>query len=254
MLDMSFFLFLALVAPLVDLWFYPRLQRATAAGKPGVRTRYHLIVSASLWLLAGIAISLAMRRHLPWSDFRLAVASPLRLAAGLGFVILYLAIALRQRSALLANPERLQRLMLKHATSDALLPHTPTELRSFHVLSLSAGVCEEIVYRGFMLWFAATWIGLWPALLLTSFLFGMAHIYLGKRHVVRAAIAGVFLGLVAVGSASLWPAIAIHALADILSGDLGYRALRSEPFEQVRDERLRETVGDGVDGAALLVE
>ncbi|HEX7190379.1 MAG TPA: CPBP family intramembrane glutamic endopeptidase [Thermoanaerobaculia bacterium] len=226
MLDMCFFLFVALLSPLPDLVLYPRMRRATEAGAPGVRSRYHLLGAASLWLLAGVAVTLAMRRPLPWSDLRLGVPSLLRLAAGTALVVAYGVLALRQRRALLAKPERLQRLMQKHASAGALVPHTRAEVRSFTVLALSAGVCEEIVYRGFMLWFAAMWLGLWPGLLVSSLLFGLAHLYLGWKHVLRTSIAGVFFALVAVASASLWPAIALHAFIDILGGDLGFRSLQ----------------------------
>jgi membrane protease YdiL (CAAX protease family) len=227
MMNMSFFLFVAFLFPLADLWFYPRLQRATAAGTPGARARYHLIGSASLWLLAGCAVALVLRRQQPWSDLRLDVPSPLRLAAGLALVIAYIAYVMRQRRVLIRKPDRLRALAEKGASTIALVPHTETEVKTFEVLSVSAGVCEEIIYRGFMLWFASMWIGLWPGVLVTSVLFGLAHVYLGKKYIVRTAFGGVLFGVIAVGSASLWPAILLHAFTDLLSGDLSYRAVRT---------------------------
>lgn len=224
MLNTSFFLFVAFLAPLADLWLYPWLQRTTA---PGARIRYHLIGAASLWLMAGIAVALVLRHPQPWSDLRLDVPSPLRLAAGLALVIAYIAFVMKQRRALLGKPERLRGLLQKHASTVALAPHTPAEVKSFAVLSVSAGVCEEIVYRGFMLWFVAIWIGLWPAVLATSVLFGIAHGYLGRKYVVRTALGGVLFGVIVVGSASLWPAIVLHAFTDLFSGDLFYRALKT---------------------------
>ena len=255
MLNAYFFIFVAFLAPLADLWFYPRMQRAAAAGTPGVRSRYHLFGAVFLWLLAGIAVALAIRSHLAWSELRLGTPPLLRLAAGLAFAALYVALALRQRRILLANPERLQRLMRKHASTAGLAPHTPREVRSFNVLAVSAGVCEEVVYRGFMLWFAAMWLGLWPGVLLSSLLFGAAHLYLGWKYTIRTSIAGLFFALVAVASASLWPAIILHAFVDILGGDLSFRSFQPlEALEEVRHERLGEAIGDGADSAGLLVE
>ena len=191
MLTITFFLLVALFAPLPDLYFYPLLQRATAAGVPGARERYHLLGSASIWLVATGAVAVVLQHSQPWSDLRLAVPSPLRLAAGFVLVIAYIVYVMTQRRALIGKPERLRRMAEKNASIEALVPHTPSEVKTFRVLSVSAGVCEEIVYRGFMLWFATTWIGLWPALVLTSILFGVAHTYLGRKHVLRAGIAGV---------------------------------------------------------------
>lgn len=247
MLNIGLLLFVALVFPLLDLFLYPRVG-------PGGRTRYYLISSAWMWLPAVAAAALAVRRHQPWSDLRLDAPSPLRLAAGFALVIAYIALALKQRRSLLRRPERLRQLMQKHSTTDGLIPRTRTEARTYVLFAVTAGISEEIVYRGFILWLATTWIGLWPALLATSLLFGSAHAYLGRAQVVRVTVVGAVFGLIAVGSASLWPVILLHIFVDLLSGDLGYRALRSEPFEQVRYERLGEAVGDGADGAALLVE
>ena len=226
MLTICFVVFVVLFS-VSDLYFYPRLQRATAAGSPDARVRYHLIGSASLWVLAGCSIALAARNPRPWSDLRLDVPSPIRLAAGLALVIAYIAYVMKQRRRLIANPDRLRRMLEKHSSTTALVPHTPTEVKTFAVLSVSAGVCEEILYRGFMLWFATMWIGLWPALLVTAVLFGIAHAYLGRKYVVRTALGGVLFGVIAVASASLWPAVLLHAFTDLLSGDLFYRAVRT---------------------------
>ncbi|HEX3109931.1 MAG TPA: CPBP family intramembrane glutamic endopeptidase [Thermoanaerobaculia bacterium] len=252
MLNVGFFLFVALLFPLPDLWLYPRLQRATAAGVPGARTRYYLLGAATLWLLAGCAVALAIRSHVAWNDLRLGIPTPLRFAAGAAVVIAYVIFAMRQRHRLLAKPERLRRVIKQHDTETALMPHTRSEARSFRVLAVTAGVCEEVVYRGFMIWCATLWLGLWPAVIVSSLVFGVGHLYLGRKHVLRTSIVGLFLALLAVASASLWPGIVLHAFIDLYGGDIGFRSL--EAFEQVRDERLRETIGNGADGAALLVE
>ena len=249
------FVVLLLLFSVSDLYFYPLLQRATAAGSRNARARYHLIGSASLWVLAGCAIALVAPHPRPWSELRLDIPSPLRLAAGCALVIAYMALVLKQRRGLIAKPDRLRAMMRKHPSTEALIPHTPAEVKTFAVLSVSAGVGEEILYRGFLLWLATTWIGLWPAVLVTSALFGVAHAYLGPKHIVRVFIGGIVFCLLAIGSASLLPAILLHVVTDLVSGDLGYRAYAgSEPFEEVRHEGLGEAIGNGADGAALLVE
>jgi hypothetical protein len=254
MLNIAFFLFVALLFPLTDLWLYPRLQRATAEGVSGARVRYHLLGAVMLWLLGASSVTLVLRERQPWRDLRLDVASPIRLGAGLAVVIAYIAYVMTKRPALVRSPERLRRLVQKHAYAQALAPHTPAEAKTFALLSVSAGVWEEIVYRGFMLWFATMWIGLWPAAVATSLLFGVAHVYLGKKQIPRTAAAGLLFAVLAIATGSLLPGIVLHAFTDLFSGDLFYRASRSEALEQVGHERLRETIGNGADGAALLVE
>ena len=40
-----------------------------------------------------------------------------------------------------------------------LLPHTPGELRGFNLLSITAGICEEVLYRSYIWWYVAVWTG-----------------------------------------------------------------------------------------------
>ena len=229
MLALSLFLFIACVAPLADLWFYPRLERAAATGAAGVRARFYRIGALSSWLLTACVIAVAAERRLPWSELRLGIPTPLRAAIGAAFAIVYSIVAFAQRRALVADPPRLVRVMRKYATANALLPHTRSEFGTFSFLAVTAGVCEEVVYRGFVLWFAAAWLGVWGGVVVSSLLFGFAHIYLGLKHVIRTAMAGLIFALVVLAASSLVPAMIIHALADLIGGDLGFRALSAAP-------------------------
>jgi membrane protease YdiL (CAAX protease family) len=105
-----------------------------------------------------------------------------------------------------------------------LLPRTPGERRGFAAVSITAGICEELLFRGFLMWYFAGW-GIVAAVVVSSLLFGFAHIYQGIQSVPRTGILGLVLCLIVVAAGSLWPAIIIHAAIDLNSGDLGYRAL-----------------------------
>jgi membrane protease YdiL (CAAX protease family) len=69
-------------------------------------------------------------------------------------------------------------------------------------------------------------VGTVAAVVVSSAFFGSAHIYLGGRHFLSAAVGGVFFALVVLASGSLWAAMIIHAAADLSSGELGYHASR----------------------------
>ncbi len=64
-------------------------------------------------------------------------------------------------------------------------------------------------------------------MILSSIVFGCAHIYLGVAQVPRTAIVGFMLALIVVAAGSLWPAIAIHAALDLSSGEIGFRVGRA---------------------------
>ena len=109
-----------------------------------------------------------------------------------------------------------------------LLPRTRGERGGFVALSITAGICEELLFRGFVLWYATMWTGPIGGFLISSALFGLMHLYLGAPHVPRTTIIGIFFYVVAVSAGSLLPAMLCHALVDLLSGDLGYRALAGD--------------------------
>lgn len=109
-----------------------------------------------------------------------------------------------------------------------LLPRTDEEAAHFRVLSVTAGICEEIVYRGYLIWYLAVFIGPWPAALAAGVLFGVLHLYQGTQGISRAGALGVVMALLYVGSGSLlWPMI-LHAAVDLNGGAIGRRVVTAE--------------------------
>ena len=223
--DPLLFAFL-LLAPLVEWrWTWPRYLRRLASGEPGVRLRYLRSIVIGAWLptIALFGVWTAFRR--PWTSLLLAGDATWRLAAGLVFSAALVALLVAQRRAILKSPRTIERVRatLKHA--EPLIPHTPSERKAFWLVSFTAGVCEETLYRGFMTWYLATWIGFVPAVLVSAVLFGVGHIYLGLAQVPKTAVVGLLFAGIALASGSLWPAMLLHAAVDWNSGELGFRIL-----------------------------
>jgi hypothetical protein len=110
-----------------------------------------------------------------------------------------------------------------HAASiQTLLPQRAVEILLWIGVSISAGICEEFVFRGyFQKQFEAFSHSRWIALFLQSLLFGVSHGYQGIDACVRIAIYGSLFGLLAVWRKSLRPGMMAHAWSDILSGIFG---------------------------------
>jgi membrane protease YdiL (CAAX protease family) len=97
------------------------------------------------------------------------------------------------------------------------LPHTRRErLFMLLVIAPSAALCEEVVYRGFLLVLLAPLIGSWPANAVQASLFGFHHG--GVRQGVMPFLArtgiGVVFGFMAMRMGSLSLVVAIHYLLD----------------------------------------
>lgn len=106
------------------------------------------------------------------------------------------------------------------------LPHTARELHNFFGVSITAGVVEEIVYRGFVLWYLVQFMPLWVAVIVASVIFGLGHSYQGINGASRAGLVGLAFGILYVGTGSIWLPIIAHMLLDVLQGGTIYELLR----------------------------
>ena len=85
-------------------------------------------------------------------------------------------------------------------------------------MAVTAGVCEELIFRGFGIAYVR-W--LWPGathfwlVALTAAGFGFAHLYQGARGVILTGVVGAVLASLVLATGSLYPAMAIHALVDL---------------------------------------
>jgi membrane protease YdiL (CAAX protease family) len=112
---------------------------------------------------------------------------------------------------------------INHAVSiQTFLPRKPLEIALWISVSISAGISEEIAFRGyFQRQFGALTGSKWAAVCLQAVLFGVGHGYQGIQAMAKIALFGVLCGALAIWRGSLRPGIMAHALADILSGILG---------------------------------
>ena len=207
-----------------------RISRAIRAGAPGARMRFYRSTVAAEWLAALYVFALWFVWRRSWSALWLDAVRPLRFFFGcllaLG-VIIFFVLQIRKVQKAMARPKVAASLRQKLAFAHALVPETPAERRTFWLVSLTAGVCEEIIYRGFLIWLVANWTGLIAAVVISSIVFGLGHIYLGVVQVPRTAIVGFVLALVVLASGSLLPAILIHAAIDLNSGEIAFRVAQA---------------------------
>jgi uncharacterized protein len=215
----------ALLPALEAGWLYPRFTRAVAAGRPGARPRYYALVTAVLWGFTGAVLAAWAVDRRPWAALYLRPARPLGVWLGLGLSVAYAGMVLLQMRALLARPGGRARVRSALGGAGVLLPRTAGERLGFVLVSLTAGICEEVLYRGFVTWYCAAWTGLIVAVPLSAVLFGIAHVYQGVRQVPRTALMGLGLAGVVIAGGSLWPAVVLHAVIDIVGGEVGYVGL-----------------------------
>lgn len=107
------------------------------------------------------------------------------------------------------------------------MPQSNREYRSFFGLSITAGIVEETIYRGFVFWYLAQLMPLWAVVLVSSLAFGLGHSYQGAGGIVRVTLIGIAAGALYLYSGSIWLPIVAHALLDILQGAMTLEILRN---------------------------
>jgi membrane protease YdiL (CAAX protease family) len=104
-----------------------------------------------------------------------------------------------------------------HATL-ALLPRTRRERHLFTVVGLTAGICEEWLYRGFFMAVVAALAGGLPTIVLVlvaAGAFGLAHAYQGVVGMLTTAVLGGVLAALYLDTRSLLLPVLLHAAIDL---------------------------------------
>lgn len=100
-----------------------------------------------------------------------------------------------------------------------IFPQGRVEYWYWIALSISAGICEEAIYRGYLQrQFIALTRNVPAGIFLSGILFGAAHSYQGVRHAVPIGILGVLGGLLAYWCKSVRPGMIAHTLQDLIGG------------------------------------
>ena len=204
-----------------------KLQRLLAKPRvePAERLSLYGSTIAFQWLATAVAAWRAWAHGFTGAQLGLAIPGRLRLlmvtVVGAVLIVTLQWLNLR-RMGRSASPLRWP----LQALAERILPQSTTELIPFFVLSVTAGLCEEFLYRGFAMAVLSR-MGL-PAgvvILLSSVIFGLAHLYQGRAGFVSTMVLGILFGGSRAVLGSLVPAAVWHMAVDVVAGTAGPRYL-----------------------------
>jgi membrane protease YdiL (CAAX protease family) len=209
---------LAAAMPLLGLWDFRRLRRWLAAGRADARLITYRWSMALLWGAAAVFVAwwLALDRDFGQARMGFDPTGWEWLAVGVGLAAVVLVVI--QAVAVLRDPAKQAEVREKVRDLEPIVPRTPTEGYAFGFLSFTAGVCEEILYRGLLLSAFSASIGLWPAVAVSSAIFGFGHAYQGGVGILKTGLIGVAMALLTVFSGTIWIAALLHMVIDATSG------------------------------------
>ncbi|KAB2969678.1 MAG: CPBP family intramembrane metalloprotease [Thermoanaerobaculia bacterium] len=216
----------AVLFPWSGVWEYRRLVRWNASELPDARVRHYNWIAAWEWVSVAVFLSwwFSTGRRAATLGLVLDPSGWQWLAITVGVVLS--ALLVLQMISITRSPELLSVVRGKLGVLADMVPRSEREQRAFTRLSVTAGVCEEILYRGLVLTILTEAIGTWPAVLVSSAVFGLGHIYQGPLGFVRTTAVGLALALLTVFSGSLLTAIVVHVVMDVTSGRTMGTAIR----------------------------
>jgi membrane protease YdiL (CAAX protease family) len=110
--------------------------------------------------------------------------------------------------------------------AERILPQSRKELLPYLALAVTAGLCEEFLFRGFvMAALSQARLRVWDVILLSSVLFGLAHLYQGRGGLVSTLVIGTVFGTARIAYDGLVPIVAWHMTFDAVAGVAGPRYL-----------------------------
>jgi membrane protease YdiL (CAAX protease family) len=202
-LALIFLTFLFVLIPVAVL----RRARTAPAPDPGRRLLYYGLICVQLACFGLLSWCVAARLRIPlWHLPR----SPLLAWAGAGALVALFFYALA--------PYRRARIARGDMRAFTMAPGKD-QLGAWALVSLSAGVAEELTYRGVasaILLYAG--LPAWAVVLAVSAAFALGHADRGWFHVAATFGIAALLHLLVLVSGSLWPAMAAHAVYDFFAG------------------------------------
>jgi uncharacterized protein len=107
------------------------------------------------------------------------------------------------------------------------LPHTILEDSVFLLVALTAGICEEMIFRGYLQYQFTSWTRNAAAgIVLQAIAFGAAHAYQGATGSIVIAFYGCMFGWLAWWRKSLRPGMLAHFLQDGIGGLVLARSMK----------------------------
>jgi len=215
---------------------YRQLKRDLANGDPQARTRIYRQALAFEWISAILAMAAlgfdwnklnpkflaldgsSLMQSLPANgNFNRGALTGIVAGVALGTAGFILARLRANRHAASSAATPVVRLRKLLPDFSALLPVTTQERLLWCAVALSAGICEEVVFRGWLLATLHSPVGMAGTALiaLAAAIFGLAHAYQKITGVVLTTLAGVLFCVLYIKTGSLLVPILLHILIDI---------------------------------------
>ena len=233
-LDHLFFVIIGIALPVLSL-IRGKVEMNEMKIKAEDKRRFYFANAGVLWFGAGIVLMLWLVAGREFIELGLRLPHIDHIVIGLTalFIVAYLIETITELKKEGSSEEILK--------SAAFLPQNPRELMDFTFLAFSAGICEEVVYRGFLVNYLMTIIydpivAFNVAVIFPAIIFGVVHMYQGTKAVLKISIMSLLFSTIFIFSQSLLIVILLHIAVDVVGGFLGMSIAMEDNETRMEEE------------------
>jgi len=195
---------------------YPLFVELVKRNPKVVRRSVYISNIIMLWSLAIAVIVIWIYAQRTYNELGLTSLRGDSAVVSLVVVIVLIAMVIQYYKALLQSERKHHWVFVPE-----LLPRTNSELKLFLYLSATAGITEELLFRGYLMWYLSHYGNIGFTILVSSFLFTLAHAYQGFRATLVIFPVALVLCLLYVYSNSLLVPMLLHAAMNSYAGVFG---------------------------------
>lgn len=219
------FLYLALGDGIIGKCLYTRLQEDIQI-KQNARVLFYIKTMILLWGLTIIMLITSYLIDIPFAEYGLKLPDinfvsinsfeertiSIFIGACIGTIISF--IAMKKSKKFQSHTEK------QMSTFSEMLPTNYKESILWILICITAGITEELLFRSFMMNYLSKLfpeLSIMGVLIISSVIFGLAHVYQGWKGVIGTMIIGFLLGRLYVITESIYPTILLHMAIDLFA-------------------------------------
>jgi len=197
-----------------------------------MRVKEYWKTSAIQWLLVAGTLTAWFLQGRDAAGIGFALHSGWRFWLGAGICAALIVLLVLQQKAAMKDEASHAALRETIESMAPFLPRTRGEFGHFAFIAITAGICEEILYRGFLYWYLSSFIGttVWAYTAIVPFgavIFAGAHYYQGRNGMIQVFAVALIMGGIYLLTEALWVPMLAHTIVDLNGGAMGLRVLRN---------------------------
>lgn len=180
------------------------------------KLKVYIVTIASLWILTGAVWLVSSPRQLLYFNESLEVGLFGHIV--ISVLVLYMVVTTIVPLLLLRSSKFRNEALTAFKANRFILPTIKSEKTLFILVAVSVGICEEIIFRAFLVnYLHNEWLGMsiLISFVVSGLIFGLGHFHQGVNGIVNATVFGIVMSYLFIMTGNLLLPIIIHIIYDL---------------------------------------